>query len=352
MVIGNAVLHPRANNITLVRLILACCVIWSHCYWLMTGEAGHDEFSYLLGAPISGYAVDGFFFLSGFLSYSSLQRSPDPFAFIRKKLVRIWPALAVSIVVTIALGALLTNVRATDYIGGATLRFGLANLTFLPGHYTLTGVACGMAACGINDSLWTISWQMGCFGALGVLALLGLAREKMMKQYVLPLSLAFALAMHLPFAATSVKKLLGINALDFLSMIDRHWTMFALGIASYLWRGSIQLRWSICALLLIFNLECQYWDVHFHVQSVFVGYAILCAGFLTAERKAFAASLPNISFGIYLYAFPVMILIAHWGNFGHHLWLALANLVLTAPFAVLSYQFIEKRAPIWNRSGS
>src|SRR3546814_11216625 len=75
MRIEESLFRPHANNLTLVRLVLASSVIYTHCYWALTGRMGEDDLSAFLGAPISVYAVDGFFFLSGFLVFASLQRS-------------------------------------------------------------------------------------------------------------------------------------------------------------------------------------------------------------------------------------------------------------------------------------
>src|SRR3546814_16678810 len=67
MRIEESLLRPHANNLTLVRLVLASSVIYTHCYWALTGRMGEDDLSAFLGAPISVYAVDGFFSCAVFL---------------------------------------------------------------------------------------------------------------------------------------------------------------------------------------------------------------------------------------------------------------------------------------------
>src|SRR3546814_4895336 len=53
MRIEESLLRPHANNLTLVRLVLASSVIYTHCYWALTGRMGEDDLSAFLGAPIS-----------------------------------------------------------------------------------------------------------------------------------------------------------------------------------------------------------------------------------------------------------------------------------------------------------
>ncbi|MEO8811390.1 MAG: hypothetical protein ABI376_00560, partial [Caulobacteraceae bacterium] len=73
MKIHDNLLHAQSNNFTVVRLVLASAVIYTHSYVAVSGSGiDRDNLGFLLGAPISTYAVDGFFFLSGFLVYPSL----------------------------------------------------------------------------------------------------------------------------------------------------------------------------------------------------------------------------------------------------------------------------------------
>src|SRR3546814_15259349 len=81
-----------------------------------------DDLSAFLGAPISVYAVDGFFFLSGFLVFASLQRSARVGDFLLARVARLWPALAVSVGLTVLAGYCFPN-DPPGYFDGATLEF-------------------------------------------------------------------------------------------------------------------------------------------------------------------------------------------------------------------------------------
>lgn len=335
-------LQAQANNLTLVRLVLASAVIWTHSYWRVTGIGEQDELSRWLGTTISAYAVDAFFFLSGFLVYRSLAQRGSVADFALARLARLWPALAASVGLTIIGGYFVSGLPISSYLAGDTLRFAYRNLSLLTGHYNLTGVRCSNGPCVVNGSLWTIPWEVRCYALLALLGLAGLASPRRMAQLVLPISASAALLLHVPGMATLIEQILGPGVLYNVVMVDRLWTMFALGIAAYIWRDRLYLNWWVLAGLCGMNLAAQYSNIHFHLQALFVGYAVLCFGFLSVQRTALSGNWPDYSYGMYIYAFPVMMLLAGGFNYLHHGWLALANFLVTLPIAALSWHLLEE----------
>ena len=345
MKIDDSRLKANNNNLIIVRLILASAVIFSHSYWLVYGLEEQDTVSPLLGRTISYFAVDGFFFLSGFLVYGSLIRRNDVLSFAKARFFRLWPALAVSTVLTIAAGFFLTSMPAASYFRGETLRFFGFNLSLQTAAYTLTGVMCGARECSVNGSLWTIPWEVRCYEGLAVLGLLGLARPRPMARIILPASFAFALLWHLtPFAHQPAHGLY-----FYFLTTDRLWTAFALGIAAFLLRERIPLNWWIALALLVLVIVEFRLGLNLHLGAVFIGYAVLCGGFLTARNGAIAGRWPDYSYGMYIYAFPVMLLLGAVYPFGNHWTLSLANAFATLPLAALSWHFVEKPVLDWNK---
>ena len=324
-------LRSDRNNFTLVRLILASSVIFTHSYGLIHGMTADDPFAPWLGKPISAFAVDGFFFLSGFLVYASLARRGNVLAFARARLARLWPALAVSVMLCVLGGIALTNVDLPSYFSGPTLRFMISNLTLQGGGYHLTGVMCDGVLCNINGSLWTIPWEVRCYLLLALLGLVGFAGERAMKYVVLPFSLLFALAWQLLAGGEPAAGGVIYN----IAMVDRLWSMFALGIAAYIFRKRIFLSWWVLAFLFAAYLAALHFSFYAHLDSVFMGYAVLCGGFLTAQSRAVSAQWPDYSYGMYIYAFPVMMLVHALWRFDNYGWLALANVAATLPLAAL-----------------
>lgn len=303
-----------------------------------------DDLSRWIGVPLSVYAVDGFLFLSGFLVYPSLIRRNDMSAFLLARLAGLWPALLVSVIGTVLVGAVLTDVGLAQYLRGPTLRFLLGNISFVASSYTLTGVSCGAELCNVNGSLWTLPWEARCYVVLAALLFVGLAKPRWMIRLVLPATVVLALAWHWPGVQDLVRRTGGNGIAYQLEMWDRLWTLFAAGIAASLFRDRIRLSWWIFTGLLIVNLMAPALGVELHVRTIFIGYAVPCAGFLTARNGPVSGHWPDYSYSMYIYAFPVMMALAALLPTIPCLLLALANAAVTLPRAMLSWHFIEKPA--------
>ena len=335
-------LKAEANNFTIVRLVLSSAVIYTHSYWLLMGVSGRDDLSDFLGAPISVFAVDGFFFLSGFLVYPSLMRFGRSTPFLTARGARLWPGLAVSIFLTVVGGAFVTSAQGLEYLQGDTANFIVRNLTFLQGFFNLTGVTCGAEPCIVNGSLWTLPWEARCYVGLALLGMLGLAKPVMMKRLVLPATIIGALIWDIGPVRDWVQVRAGDGAVFYLDMIDRLWTLFILGAGAYIFKDKLPLSWWILGALFVVMLAANATSFGVHFRALFIGYAVLCFGLLTAGKRAISGNWPDYSYGMYIYAFPVM-LVVHSLLPLHSYWtLALVNFLVTLPIAAFSWHCIEK----------
>lgn len=341
MIIDDTLLKAERNNLTVLRLVLASAVILTHCYWRVYNIGGIDGFSRFIGVPLSVYAVDGFFFLSGFLVYQSLERRRHVGNFMLARLARMFPALFVSVMGTVLVGAFITSAPFAEYFRGKTAAFILGNLSFTKAGFTLTGVMCGDVPCNVNGSLWTLPWEMYCYLLLAALGLTGLSDRKWMIRLVLPATLVFAALWTLSPLPGLVEQVAGKGAVYLLGTVDRLWTLFALGIAAAIFRAHIRLSWILLAVLFVANIAAHKLGVNFHLQTLCVGYAILCFGFLSARNGAISGTWPDYSYGMYIYAFPVMMAVAALVPTQNHWLLAAMNFALTLPVAALSWHFVE-----------
>ncbi|CAN7273290.1 acyltransferase [Phenylobacterium sp. LjRoot164] len=344
MRISDERLDADANNFTAVRLLLASSVIYTHCYFMTTGVRNADDLSGFLGAPISAYAVDGFFFLSGFLVYPSLLRLSSSVRFLTARFVRLWPGLALCVLLTVLAGGFFTTAAPGAYLGGETSKFVLTNLTFTVASYRLTGVECGGEPCVINGSLWTLPWEVRCYAVLAILGALGLAKPTIMKRLVLPLSLVGVLVWDVPQVQELARSLVGDGAVYLIETFDRLWAAFALGIAAYLFRERIPLSWTWLGVLFVLTLAAHAVGLGLHMRALLIGYAVLCWGLLSAQRSVFSAKWPDYSYGMYIYGYPVMVLIYAFWPTSSHLALTLVTMAATVPLAALSWHLVERPA--------
>lgn len=159
----------RAGSFDSLRLLAALLVFHSHSFAL-AGLPEPSTPAYTWG----GAAVVIFFAMSGYwVSRSALERSLASFAVART--LRIVPGLAVCCLVTIALCALATS----DLVGGyfrnpETWRWLQNALPFwLPQRLTLPGVFEDGALHAPNGSLWTLPYEVFCYIAAAAAALFG-----------------------------------------------------------------------------------------------------------------------------------------------------------------------------------
>lgn len=343
MVIDDKYLRAEANNFTVLRLVLASSVIYTHSYGLVTGIQEQDDLSRFLGAPISTCAVDGFFFLSGFLVYPSLMRMKSSGQFLLARLTRLWPGLALSVLLTALVGLFFTTTPGFAYLGGETTRFVGCNLSLACAKFQLTGVNCDGVACNVNGSLWTLPWEARCYLVLAGLGLVGLASPRYMMRLILPATLIGALVWDTP-VRDMVESHLGAGPIYMLDTAHRLWPLFALGAAAYIFRHRLVLSWWILGALFVLNMLSGNLWFALELRALFVGYAVLCFGLLSAKRGSVSGTWPDYSYGTYIFAFPIMMLIYQVWRPQTYPALGFATLAATLPLAAFSWHVVEKPA--------
>ena len=96
---------PHRNSLSLLRLLFAAMVLLDHAFPLGGFHGGSDPmWGWTRGQEsFGGLAVAGFFVVSGFLVTRSFDGSPNPFSYLWKRFLRIFPGFWVCLVVTVAL---------------------------------------------------------------------------------------------------------------------------------------------------------------------------------------------------------------------------------------------------------
>ena len=176
------------DNILLLRLLAALLVVLGHSFVLVGDlEAAGDPVHALLPrthAHLVGVAL--FFTISGFLITLSWQRRPELARFLRARVLRLWPALAIVLALTaFVLGPIVSTLAPRDYFasadgGSSAIGYFLGNLALFDLRQTLPGVfAANPIPRIVNGSLWTIPYEAAmylCVAAAGALGLLRFPR--------------------------------------------------------------------------------------------------------------------------------------------------------------------------------
>jgi peptidoglycan/LPS O-acetylase OafA/YrhL len=157
---------PKQNNMDFLRLVFASMVVFAHCYDLSESPA----LLVLRQAVSSGFAVKGFFVLSGFLVVSSYENCGNVSVYAKKRALRIYPAYFTVIVLCTVLGATITSIPLSQYFSLPLFRYLGANLIFLNFlEPSLPGVFDAQGTSAVNGALWTIKVEVAFYIAVPVI---------------------------------------------------------------------------------------------------------------------------------------------------------------------------------------
>lgn len=328
------VFDPRANGLNFVRLVLAAGVIVFHSIALSGGEI---EFPPLY--QFMGYVwVDGFFTVSGFLILRSWLSKPMWWRYLFARLIRIYPAFWVCLLVTAFVIAPVAGVIAKggswgQQISGANLEYFLGNATLVITQYDIAGTPAGVPYPGAwNGSLWTLVWEFGCYLAVLALGLFGAFRWRHTVLVV--------------FGAALVLQILGDAGMvshPLLHLASRFGLMFAAGMVLHQYSHRIPLTWPLIGLAGAVLVGSMFLSDYRIVGALFLAYIALGTGALIKARWARLRN--DISYGTYIYAFPMQQLLATMGVFAWGLLpFVVLSIIATAIPAAASWFLVEKPA--------
>jgi peptidoglycan/LPS O-acetylase OafA/YrhL len=331
---GQSLVH-RSNNLDGLRLAGALAVLVGHAYHLVGRGA---EAPVILGYQLQALGVVVFFSISGYLITASWERRPDLLAYTAARFLRIVPGLLVAVVVSVvALGTVLTTLSPGEYLTDGRTWSYLNNVAMRP-QYDLPGVfLTNPYPVAVNGSLWTLPAEVFCYVAVPLVAVLarGWARLPALGALLL---VALALA-RVPALESPV--IYGTRISDAAGM----WAFFAAGalVRTLVSRGRLTFRTDVAvagtAAYVLIIAVFPAWVPN--VSWLVLPYVVLTVGHARTPVVRDCARFGDLSYGIYLYAFPVQqVLIATVGVLSMPLNI-LAVTAITAFLAWLSWRAVE-----------
>lgn len=327
---------PRRNALNAMRLLLAVEVILWHSF-PVTGRMPPAETLQLLFAV----GVDGFFAISGFLITRSWLTNPSVREYVAARALRILPGLYVCLFVTAFVIAPIGVALQGGSVARLLLSWGpieyvLENAAVLHLHFDVGGTPTGVPfEKDWNASLWSLFWELLCYLAVLVLGVLGLATRR----WISPLILIIAVT-----AAAFLPPLTFPGVWTIPQLLARTATMFAAGAVMYHWRDRVPARWSLVAVSMVIVVVASIWLPDYRlVAALPLAYAVIVSGVLIKNKRMRLRT--DLSYGVYVYAFPMQQLLAIVGLFFlNPVVFFLISTISTLPIAALSWFLVEKRA--------
>ena len=333
------------NNFDALRLAAALAVLFGHSFVLTAGVQTVETIDPLsrfltryaaFGEATQEFAVDLFFVISGFLVTCSYLRSRSLLKYAVSRALRIYPAAVLSALVTVLALSLLSPVAPAAYFSAPETGAYLLHNSFLyKVKYGLPGVfesnPYGVA---VNGSLWTLPLELRCYIGLAVLGAVGLLNDKRFFNAAL---MAVALSVIVPGWSGWIS-----GNVDKLRLI----LFFMAGVGFYINRDHIPFGIGAFAVIAVgFVLAPKGSGVEKLVYVALVTYATL--GLALTRRLPLIDLKPmgDLSYGVYLYAFPVQQALIHGFPNLFGAWpLVAAATVVSCLLAAASWWLVERNA--------
>jgi peptidoglycan/LPS O-acetylase OafA/YrhL len=331
-------LDPRDNSLNLIRLLLALAVLVSHAFAI----AGLPEPT-LADKHLGSWAVIGFFVISGYLITGSRLRS-DGARYLINRVARIFPGFVVSLVV-VAFGFapvayVVQNGGLDGFLttGTTPLAHVYGNLTLRISDYSVAGTLADVPYPNAwNGSLWSLYYEFLCYIVVGVVGGLAVVRRR-----AWPMVVLFAASVLVYALLPQLLPYLGGTDLPLLFELLPY---FLGGAVVFVLKERLSLRAPAalgalaagCALILVGPVWAG------QLTAPLFTYGILWVA--AAVRVPQVLQVHDLSYGVYVYAFPVTQLLVLAGVHRHGVLLLIAAATaVTVLVATASWFLVERPA--------
>ena len=323
------------NSFQLIRLLLAVAVLYRHSFDLLA--SGHADVVLDLIPPrthLGRIALCFFMVVSGFLVAHSWIESHGWRDFLRRRILRVYPGFVVACVCSAFVAAPLGSpdpaayLASVDVVGDVVGARQLDKLSVPPSF--LSNPYPGP----INGSLWSIKIEFECYLGLMALALVGIFRRR-------ALMLAIFAAM---LVAHALQPYLPPNGLDRFANHLQLATFFMSGVVAYLYRDRIGRTYGLLEVAALTMVATAILEVGFVELLPLTGtYLLIYLAYEPHLVRFQVGRRVDLSYGIYLYAWPVQqLLILAFGPWLNPWTLSLTALAGSGALAWLSWTLVER----------
>lgn len=327
------------NNFNFLRILFAVFVVITHSYNL-SGDSVNDYLTRITYGQVtfSFIGLSGFFIISGYLVFQSLMRSENLYSYFKKRVLRIFPGLFVVLLLTVLLGYFVYESDFHGYITNSSVWTYLPTNFFLRSQYVIRGIFTknpyGPA---INGSLWSILYEFSFYVLLSILFFLTRRVQVILTLLLLSLLLVgrlfwYSELSHYEFIIE------GRLALEYGPFFAFGSLLAILKIENFSWRRSLLV---LLILILIIAIFMRLFD---QARFFLLPSIVILIGLESVPLiNKFVTKLGDVSYGIYIYAFPVQQTLMHFFKFDS-IELIVTSVIISFILGYFSWHCIEKHA--------
>ena len=336
----------KNNNFDFLRFLFALLVVVSHSYPL-SGDNERSQWIYKITngqIVLAQIGLSGFFIISGYFIFQSLERSKDLLDYFKKRFLRLFPALAVVLILSIILVPFVYEGEVSFFKNTAVYTYVPYNLSLYGFQSSIKGVFDTNAYHAINGSLWTIRYEFSLYIAVALLFFI--RTQKQLVTFMLLVGFTIFMLLYTfclnRFGDSSLFGLQGIHVLN-LGTFFISGSLFASLQFEKIKHKSIIL--GISVLILVLSLYFNFYDSVKHLVFPIV---VLLIGFIPLPFICTFGKFGDMSYGIYIYSFPIQQTLMYYYKMNTYS-LLIYSVLLSICFGYVSWHLIEKRALKYKR---
>jgi peptidoglycan/LPS O-acetylase OafA/YrhL len=288
--------------------------------------------------------MPAFFFLSGLLVSQSLDHTPSHLNFLWRRFLRLYPAAFIVIIVTACLlGPLVSTYPPSAYFSHPLFWQYLCTSSLIRIYFYLPGVF-HLSPLGpsVNASLWSLSLEIKLY--VGLL-LFSYIKNKSLYNLLIIIATIFLFSLGAFFRIPAEAALRQAGYTDYVLYPYYNLTVyFLIGILCYRFRARlfIPTGWIVLLPLLAF-ISIRLHILHL-TAFLLLPPAILYVAVNGTRWIQKITPSPDLSYGIYLWGFPVVQIVLNELHPSGYLTTFLLTISITVLLALLSWYLVESRA--------
>ncbi|MBS4005912.1 MAG: acyltransferase [Afipia sp.] len=332
------ILEVERNSFNLIRLVAALAVLVSHAFAINSAIDAPEPLQGTTPFTLGGHAVNAFFVVSGLTLSHSLERNPSLSNYILARALRLLPGLfAFGVVFAFIAGPLLTGLPLTEYFRDSRTWIYPFSVTFqfsraIPPQEIFTNVVFSGA---INNPLWTLKYEILNYFGLAILMRIGVFN------WAPFLFFALCAAIALMFHANAMSAQPGST---WLYQVGRYSVCFLIGVISYRFRHSIDLSPALLSVSTAATILLSSSLVRDQIYILLVAHWVLVAGAIDFGWPTRLCRANDISYGTYIYGWPVQQSIVQAFPGIDITTLAVVSIVIVPLFGFASWKLVENPA--------
>lgn len=317
----------KENNFDILRIVLASIVVIFHI-GVLTGN------TYLSLFP-GHLAVQCFFVISGFLITKSYLNKKSLKIYALSRFKRIYPLYFIVVITCFIFGYFISNLTLNDYLTNGGEKYLFANLLLLNFiQPSLPNVFdSNLISNAVNGSLWTIKVEVMFYCTVPIIYGLILT-EKYQKCITVIIGIISLLSFYLfSYLIESYHLPEAIN-----HQLPTMMIYFMVGAYINFIKTKFHSLVYILPLLIYISIQHEY-----HILQPFVVMGIVYTAAFILPKIKVNKNLGDISYGIYIWHFPIIQFYIYKGWFGTYYYGLIMTLLTVFVFSFLSWHLIESK---------